>query len=148
MIAVALALAVSGCQRDQTQPRITEIVYGHDVCAECGSVIKDPRFAAQYVGADGKRKLFDDPGCLFRSLRDQASPPKRVFLHAYDGDAWIAAEHAWLATTPQTKSPQGYGWAAFDSFGTAQAAVTSAGNGRLLPYSQAKAAIGIEAVDD
>lgn len=124
---------------------IPEPQYGKDVCAECGSILQDPNFAALYRLPGGAQKVFDDPGCLFRSLRSEASQPSDLRFHEHGGTRWLSGDQATFAKTPETESPQGYGWAAYASFGDAQTAVTSAGSGEILSFAQARDKIGAAA---
>lgn len=117
--------------------RPVEITYGEDVCGTCDEVIKDRRFAGEYVVAGNVVKKFDDPGCLFRALRNEPAPPSAAFFQHVDKEEWIADKQVWLATTPQIKSTRGYNWAAYATFAEAQDAVASAGGGQILPYAQA-----------
>lgn len=134
-----LAACQGGGSESFPQPR-----YGEDACAECGSTIRDPNFAAAYRAAPDRQKLFDDPGCLFRALRADSGHVTGLFFHEYEGTRWIGPDEVFFAKTPKTESPQGYGWAAYGSFGDAQTAVTSAGAGKLLTFAQAKDAIAAE----
>jgi hypothetical protein len=134
-------LVLIACRQDGETP-VEELRYGTDTCAECGSTIQDPNFAAFYRSAQGTRKVFDDPGCLFRSLRAEAAQVKPVF-HEHGGTRWLSGDEVFFAKTPATQSPQGYGWGAYGSFGDAQTAVTSAGAGEILSLAQAKEKIGV-----
>ncbi len=137
LVGVLPVLALTACQRSPTaQP--ADIQYGRATCTECQATIADPRFAAQYVSRDGAAKTFDDAGCLMRALRREGDAPRDVYFHDHDSDAWLRADQAWLARTPKTRSPRGYGWAAYASFAAAQNAVTSAGSGEILRYAEAK----------
>jgi hypothetical protein len=138
-----LLLAVSACQRDGGES-FQEPQYGTDKCAECGSTVQDPNFAAFYELRQGARKVFDDPGCLFRSLRAETGRPAESFFHEHAGTRWLSGSGVSFAKTPATQSPQGYGWAAFGSFGDAQTAVTSAGTGEILSFAQAKEKVGAD----
>jgi hypothetical protein len=133
---------VSACQQDGATP-VADLQYGKDTCAECGATIEDPNFAAFYSTGEKEPKLFDDPGCLFRSLRKESAGAGKAVFHEYDGASWLSGDDVFFAKTPATQSPQGYGWAAYGSFGDAQTAVTSAGSGELLSLAQAKEKIGV-----
>lgn len=137
-IAVLLVATMLGaCQQpDVTKP--VDIAYGQDICGTCDEVIKDRRFAAEYVVAGNVVKKFDDPGCLFRSLRNEPAPSSVAFFQHVDKDQWITDKQVWLATTPQIKSTRGYNWAAYASFAEAQDAVATAGGGQILPFAQAQ----------
>jgi hypothetical protein len=138
---LGLLLTLAACQRDGG-PAFQDPSYGTDTCAQCGSTLKDPSFAAAYESAEGGRKFFDDPGCLFLSLRAETNRPSNIVFHEHAGTRWLGSDAVSFAKTPATKSPQGYGWAAYGSFGNAQTAVTSAGAGEILSFAQAKEAIG------
>jgi copper chaperone NosL len=136
LFAVATFVLLSACPGDA--PKVEPIAYGEATCARCQSVIRDPAFAAQLRSSEGRLKLFDDPGCLILSLRDAGAPQHILFHHSGGADKWIAGGEAWFASTPKTKSPQNYGWAAFSDFGEAQDAVSTAGGGEILPFEQLK----------
>lgn len=134
-------LALVACQRDPGQS-FQDPKYGTDTCVQCGSIIQDPSFAAAYELPVGARKLFDDPGCLFVSLRTETGRPANVLFHEHTGARWLGSNEVSFAKTPATNSPQGYGWAAYGSFGDAQTAVTSAGAGEIVSFAQAKEIVG------
>jgi hypothetical protein len=134
-LALAGLLAILPACRPDAAAAPAAIEYGTDLCAECRNPIGDPRFAGQYrLGAAVKR--FDDPGCLVRALRTDGAAANAVYLRG-PGDVWIGASDAWLAHTPATRSPRGYGWVAYADFGSAQEAVTAAGAGELLSFEDA-----------
>ncbi len=138
-----VSLAPAACKRDaavSTAPTVDGAI-----CAACNSPINDERFAGQYRLSDGTVKSFDDPTCLFRSLRAQYGEPLVIRFRDHESDRWLAADQTWFARTDATKSPRGAGWAAYASFAAAQDAVTSAGNGEILSYEQASKQIGADA---
>jgi hypothetical protein len=137
---IPLLLATTIISACQPAPSIQPVAieYGVDVCGACDDVIKDRRFAAEYVIAGNVVKKFDDPGCLFRALRNEPDAPNAAFFQHIDKDQWINDKDAWLATTPKIMSPKGFNWAAYGSFGEAQTAVATAGGGQILPYAQGK----------
>lgn len=133
---VALAVgALAACERGGADLPVP--TYGTATCSTCGGVIGDEHFAAQYRLADGTMRSFDDPACLFESLRAEPSAPTVVRFLDYQRDVWIAPSAVWFARTPATAS-HGSGWAAYSSFGAAQEAVTAAGSGEVLSFDQAK----------
>ena len=131
------AIWIGGCQ-DPPRPKPVEIAYGTDICGTCDDVIKDRRFAAEYMMAGNIVKKFDDPGCLFRALRNEPDPPTVAYFQHVDKEQWINDKDVWLATTPRIHSTKNFDWAAFGSFAEAQDAVAGAGGGQILPFAQAK----------
>jgi len=133
---VALALsALAACERGGAD--LPSPTYGTAMCSVCGGVIGDEHFAAQYRLADGTVRSFDDPACLFESLRAEPSAPTVVRFLDHQRDTWIGPRDVWFARTPATAS-HGSGWASYPSFGAAQEAVTAAGSGEVLSFEQAK----------
>jgi hypothetical protein len=135
--ALLLCVLICACQQAPA-PKPVAIAYGKDICGTCDDVIKDRRFAAEYIMAGDAVKKFDDPGCLFRALRNEPNAPGAVYFQHVDKEEWVGDKQVWLATTPRIASTQGYNWAAYGSFAEAQDAVASAGGGQILPFAQAK----------
>lgn len=137
LLVIAAPAAVLACQsRPSAEP--VPIAFGEDVCSTCDHVISDRRFAAQYILPGGLVKKFDDPGCLFRILRNEPGQPAAVYFQHFLSERWLSSKEAWFATAQGVKSPQGYGWAAYASFAEAQDAVTSSGGGQILPFEPAR----------
>ena len=136
LLVAAALFVLSGCQREA--PKIEPIAYGSATCARCESVIRDPAFAAQSRYAGGRVKVFDDPGCLVKSLADESEPPRHMFFRDHTAEKWLASGEVWFASTAKAASPQKYGWAAFSDFGAAQDAVGRAGGGEILQFEQLK----------
>jgi hypothetical protein len=139
-----LVCVIAGC-RAGSGANPADVEFGEDKCAECGNVISDSHFAAQYVLHDETAKKFDDPGCLFRALRREMREPLGVFFHEHQGDDWVIADDAWFAHTPETKTPRGYNWVAYATFGSAQSAVTRSGAGEILRFDKARERVATEA---
>lgn len=117
ILLVGGALAPGGC--DRAQPVAPpEIHYGSAICALCGMIISDERFACASLEArDGggfQEHLFDDPGCL---LAWDASHADATFLARYVSDhgtrRWVEASEATFVHSRRLQTPMGSGVAAF-----------------------------------
>ena len=123
LCSLAFAFALTGCER-QHAIAPPEIRYGEDVCAECGMILSDDRFAAALIrdGAAGRETLvFDDIGCLF--LHSSASKDGVVlaqFVRDSEGGGWLDMPDACYVHSPQIETPMAFGIAAFSSPGAAQ----------------------------
>jgi hypothetical protein len=137
-IPLVLAAAIGTACQNAPAPKPVDIAYGEDICGTCDDVIKDRRFAAEYFMAGNIVKKFDDPGCLFRALRNEPDPPTAAYFQHVDKEKWVNDKDVWLATTPLIHSTKSFNWAAYGSFAEAQEAVAGAGGGQILPFSQAK----------
>lgn len=122
---VVVLLAVAGCAAQSGAPKPPEIHLGEDVCADCGMIINDPRFASAYAyeEAPGRTKslVFDDIGDM---LAHMAKNPtlKAVgwWVHDYDSEQWIDATTATYVMSSQIKTPMNHGLAAFATEAGAQ----------------------------
>ncbi len=129
----AMFTALVACDRPGFEP---EIEWGVSTCHRCSAIISQPGWAAA-DRRDGVVRLYDDPGCLFSTLRGEKSESRdAVFQDHLAANDWLDASEAWFGFTSSAKSPQGFGWAAYDSFAAAQGAVTSAGSGRIVRYAE------------
>ncbi len=138
LVVVAAAL-LTGCNRGAAEP---EVVVGVSTCHRCRSIIKDLRWAAA-DSADTGTRLYDDPGCLLATRRDEGSGASGVvFQDRTTSRGWISASEVWLARSAAFHSPQGSGWAAFPTFAAAQDAITAAGSGEIVRFGEAISASG------
>jgi hypothetical protein len=65
-------------------------VWGKQACAHCAMLVSEKAAAAQAVTAEGKRKFFDDPGCLI-AWEDREHPQlKGQWVRL--GDGWVDAK--------------------------------------------------------
>lgn len=110
-----VCLIMSGCADRAAATGPPEIVYGRDLCVECGMVISEPRFAAAYR-FEGETRSFDDiGGMLLYGTRSGELTPRsvEVWVHDRDTAAWIAAGAAHFVIGHGTITPMGYGLVAF-----------------------------------
>lgn len=138
LLSVALAAAMMSACQQGPPPKPVDIDFGRDICGTCDDVIKERRDAAEYIMAGNVVKKFDDPGCLFRALRNEPNPPTVAYFQHVDKEQWVSDKDVWLTTTPKVETTQGYNWVAYGSFAEAQDAVAAAGGGQILPFAQAK----------
>jgi copper chaperone NosL len=61
MMLLVVAL-LSACSSQPEGPQPPEILYEQDVCASCGMIISEPRFAAATILTNGEGRKFDDIG--------------------------------------------------------------------------------------
>lgn len=112
---LAVCLVASACvdRADATGP--PEIIYGRDLCVECGMLITEPRFAAAYR-IDGEARPFDDIGgmLLYGTKTGELSARSvEVWVHDRDTGDWIAAGGAHYVVADGLVTPMGYGIVAF-----------------------------------
>lgn len=98
-------LFLLACSTDPDAP--PSVRYDLDACTECGMLVSDPAYAAALVTQDGRTLPFDDPGCLFHHVMDEAPSVRAMWFHHGAGDRWLRQTEA--AFTPGTTSPMGSG---------------------------------------
>ncbi len=117
---VAVSLACSGPSKLEPP----EILYGEDLCARCGMIVSEERFAAAALVRDDVGlvpRLYDDIGCMIAA---ELGPTAKRWVHEFRTLAWIDAEQASYARPEGLVTPMLSGLAAFSS---AEAAAAAAG---------------------
>lgn len=120
---VVLALAAAACASAPAGP--PEVQWGVDECSHCHMILSDPRFAAVARSDAGEEARFDDLGCLASYVAARSPERWRTWVHASDGERWLAAADAWFVRLG-AHTPMGSGIAAFASEQAARAAAAAA----------------------
>lgn len=95
MRGLALALLLAACSTASAAgPR--EVVAGVDACDYCHMTADDPALAAQWVGADGEIRVFDEPGCLVAWLAERPDAAGEAWVADAAGGGWVPAAEARL----------------------------------------------------
>lgn len=105
---VLTAMLAAGCapERDSGPPRLR---FGEIMCAECGMLVSEPRFAAAARTASGDVIAFDDTGCLLRHAGHAARLDWQLWVPAEPDGAWIDARTASFVHRADLATPMGYG---------------------------------------
>jgi copper chaperone NosL len=116
-----LVALMTACAPQSTDIQPPDIIYGQDMCDECGMLISEPQFAAALILEDGTPLKFDDAGEIFQyAAQNPDMAIKAWFVHDYNTEAWLNAEAAYFVVVPGLASPMGYGVAAFELQADAQ----------------------------
>ena len=83
----------------------------------------------------GTPRRFDDIGCLVAFVKTSAVPPPTIWVHAYEGDAWIRAPDASVVVNDQIHTAMGSGIVAVDSLPAAER-LASNGKGELVTIDE------------
>ena len=118
LLVVLLLLGACQSQPDLSQP--PEIVYGEDVCTECGMIISEARFASAYYTQDGEARIFDDIGGMLTHHADNQEDVAQFWVHDYETEEWIVAENAFYVSGEELHTPMGFGVVAFSNQARAQ----------------------------
>ena len=116
------SLLLSACAPKPAGPQPPEIIYGQDMCDECGMIISDAKFAAATLLVEGGSRKFDDIGeMLVYHMDHPEAQVKAWFVHDYKSEAWIRGETAFFVKSNNLKTPMGGGIAAFENKANAEA---------------------------
>ncbi|MCC6190824.1 MAG: nitrous oxide reductase accessory protein NosL [Anaerolineales bacterium] len=113
--ALAAALLLAACRpapSGELQP--PEILYGQEMCDECGMLIDQPEFAAATLTYDGATYKFDAISDMvaYHAKHPQAQV-QAWFVHDFGTEAWTRAETAFFVHSQSLVAPMGHGVAAF-----------------------------------
>lgn len=98
-------------QPDISQP--PEILFGEDICSECGMIISEARYAAVYYTPTGEARRFDDiDGMLTHHTRQQEEVAD-FWVHDYETEQWIIADQACFVSVDELHTPMGFSLVAF-----------------------------------
>ncbi len=139
LLTLLLAGWLAACGGEAALERPPEILYGEDICEECGMLISDPRFAAAYVTADQEIRLFDDVGGMFAHDRRRQEAVAAYWVHDFPSQEWIRAERAAYVVEGGQMTPMGWGVVAFADLEPARA-YAEANGGRVKSFEDMRAA--------
>ena len=129
-------IVLSGCGESATRADAPpEINYGRDVCARCGMIISEERYAAGLVAQDGTATVFDDSGELVAFVQVEGLQQRRVWVHDYDTKRWIDGEKAFFVVDATAQTPMGTGVVTFEQQAAA-ATYAAANQGRVLTWAE------------
>ena len=101
-----------------------EILYGDSICAECGMILSDERFAVATL-IDGDRGIeplvFDDFNC--QMIYEGKHPDLTIvdrWSHDYNGKQWMHMADAWFVQSDELHTPMASHIASFASKDEAQ----------------------------
>jgi copper chaperone NosL len=140
LLLLTLTLLQAACGRAPDLNAPPEIVYGEDVCAECGMIISDPRFAAAYVTSVGDARLFDDIGDMLVYDQRMGETVHAYWVHDLHTEAWARAETATFVTQSNLNTPMGWGIIAFATAEDARRYVQASG-GTMATLAQLQTAV-------
>ena len=101
-----LFLLVAGCSERVVEPE--EPIWGKQQCAHCAMLVSAKPPAAQAITTEGKRKYFDDLGCMV-AWEDRESPTVAArWVRAPDGSGWLDPERVHYVGGQATPMDSGF----------------------------------------
>lgn len=144
---IAATLWVSGCARESPDTPPT-VHLGEDMCAECGMIISDERFASATVVESERSqpdtRLFDDFNCMINHEVMNPGPPiLRRWVRDHASREWVAAEDAVYLCSADLHTPMASNVAAFAGRAGAEALRAEVG-GDLRDFDFIRTAISLD----
>lgn len=106
-------IGLMGCSQSTNLDEPPEIIYGQDVCDECGMILNEERFAASYVTKSGEVRRFDDVGGMLLYDQKHQEDVHIYWVHDLDTKEWINAKEAVFVLDDALITPMGWGLAPF-----------------------------------
>jgi copper chaperone NosL len=141
LLTLAAALLTAACASTAGGP--PEIHVDRTACSHCGMLISEPVYAAAYRAADGQSRVFDDIGCLLKSMGKSGSV-QRYWFHDGSSAEWIDGGAVAFVVSSDIRTPMGGGVIAYSDRTTANRTVQRHGGsivgtlGELLARHGAK----------
>lgn len=98
-------------QPDISQP--PEILFGEDICSECGMIISEARYAAVYYTPTGEARRFDDIDGMLTLHARQQEDVAQFWVYDYITEQWIIANQACFVKNVELHTPMGFSLVAF-----------------------------------
>ena len=130
LILILALLLLAGCKQEADLDSQPEIMYGQDVCEECGMIISETRHAASYTAVSGEVRRFDDIGGMLQYDQRVNEDVHVYWVHDFSTEEWINAEEATFVLDNNLVTPMGWGVIAFST--TADAEAYAAENGGVV----------------
>jgi copper chaperone NosL len=105
-----IAVAINRSESLPTGP--VPVVWNKTVCAECRMAVSERGYAAQLQTRDHQVLDFDDPGCLFRYVEQNAPSIHEIYFHHLREERWLSREQVAFVTAHP--SPMAYDLGAVD----------------------------------
>ncbi len=122
VLVLALGLFAAACSTSVNLDEPPGLNVGRDICARCGMIIEDVRFAAGFRLEDGTSRVFDDiGGMLAWGKLSGELEGARVWVHDYHSESWVDATTATFVLSSDIPTPMAFGIAAFSTREAAEA---------------------------
>jgi copper chaperone NosL len=108
-----LLFLLVACQQGDSLEAPPEIIYGQDVCDECGMIINEQRYAASYVTSAGEVRRFDDIGGMLVQDHKVNEEVHIYWVHDFNTEEWVDASQANFVISRELVTPMGWGVVAF-----------------------------------
>ncbi len=135
---LVVLVVLAACSGEPTTPEPAKIRFGETICAECGMIISQPKYASSFAYAESEGRFkslaFDDIGDMISYMRKHPELiPVGVWVHDYESEEWIDAEAAYFVESSLIRSPMGHGIAAFADKAAAERLAAETG-GKVLDW--------------
>ncbi|MBE7529801.1 MAG: hypothetical protein HND44_15345 [Chloroflexi bacterium] len=134
LLTVYILLTLASCSGNNLDAP-PEIAYGRDICAECGMIISEPRFAASYTTKTGDVRLFESIEDMLMYHIEHQEDVHLFWVHDYHTEKWVRGDEAVYVLSEAIVTPMGGGVVAAVDKAAADALVTE-GGGTAVNFEQ------------
>jgi len=134
VVLILALLLLAGCKQEADLDSQPDIMYGQDVCDECGMIVSEERHAASYTAVSGEVRRFDDIGGMLQYDLRVNEDVHIYWVHDFNTEEWINAEEATFVLDNNLVTPMGWGVVAFSTTADADAYAAEHG-GTVATYA-------------
>jgi len=139
---LAFCLTLAACAQQPAEPQPPEIIYGQDLCDNCGMIISEAKYAAATLLVEGGSHKFDDiSDMVIYHLDHPNEVVKAWFVHDYNSEAWIRGETA-TYVRGDINTPMGGGIVAFENKAEAES-VAAEVNGKVMNFDEMRVEVHV-----
>lgn len=146
VILILALLLLASCKQEADLDALPNIMYGQDVCDECGMIISETRHAASYTAVSGEVRRFDDIGGMLLYDQKVNEDVHIYWVHDFNTEEWVNAAEATFVLDDTLVTPMGWGVAAFSTTADAEA-YAAEHDGTVATYAALQEEIKTGALD-
>lgn len=106
LVGVISILAACGDKEEVKPVAINEET---DICTVCNMQVVDDQFATQIILENGKSLVFDDIGCMYQWVEENANQKIAAqFVRDYNDKNWVSKDDAIYVYNPSIITPMAY----------------------------------------
>lgn len=135
LLFMSVILILAACGNNKIDP--VAINEKTDKCATCNMQVLDDQFATEIILENGKSLVFDDIGCMYKWVKDNAD--KKVaeeFVRDYNTQAWVRKKDATYVYDLSTQTPMSYNIISFKNKADAEKFVASHKGSTLMTSTE------------
>lgn len=107
LLLISVMTTLAACGDKEVKP--VAINEKTDICVICNMQVVDDQFATQIILENGKVFMFDDIGCMYKWVKENANQKIAAqFVRDYNTQEWVSLDNATYVYNPSVQTPMAY----------------------------------------